>query len=195
MEAKVMARISLFPSLAWFVLSLLTRGVEGTAVHVPSSANCNHNGKYKQLERTTNRLHHGTAFLDRPRGGAAGASVGEVSTKTIRRYADDSRMPSLFLPEESLYDRYAACLAATEGLRRIRDRDLADEATRDHGFRRDPDNDLTDVEKEITAQYVQNSRRVLRALGMTVNQFNGIGRQVASDGKLREKVRCLRFHN
>lgn len=109
-----------------------------------------------------------------------GGGGGATSNIFRRTQPDEGRMPSLFVPEESVYDRYAACLAATEGLRRIRDRDLADEANV-HGFG-------NDGERQINSQYVQNSERVLRALGMTVNQFNDLGRQITQDEKLRERV-------
>lgn len=112
-----------------------------------------------------------------------GGGGGATSNIFRRTQPDEGRMPSLFVPEESVYDRYAACLAATEGLRRIRDRDLADEANV-HGFG-------NDGERQINSQYVQNSERVLRALGMTVNQFNDLGRQITQDEKLRERVRMM----
>jgi hypothetical protein len=109
-------------------------------------------------------------------------------------------MPSLFMPEESLYDRYAACLAATEGLRRIRDRDLAEEVTLRAGFGTAADSSSSvpgasatrDTERQINLRYLQNSERVLKALGMSINQFNDLGRQVTQDEKLREKV-CPSF--
>lgn len=104
--------------------------------------------------------------------------------QTLRKYAETDRMPSLFNHDEETYDRYAACLAATEGLRRLRDRDMSDVIQ-----------GVTDVEdatrkrKQIASQYVHNSARVLRALGMSVNQFNELGKEVAQDAKLKEKVR------
>jgi Domain of unknown function (DUF4168) len=106
----------------------------------------------------------------------------------------ESRMPSLFPLEETVFDRYAACLAATEGLRRIRDRDLAEEVNlRGFGASSTPSSSggssIYDAERQINLQYVQNSERVLRALGMSVNQFNDLGKQITQDEKLREKVR------
>lgn len=105
-------------------------------------------------------------------------------------------MPSLFPPEETVFDRYAACLAATEGLRRIRDRDLAEEVNL-RGFGASSSSSsggggggssIYEAERQINLQYVQNSERVLRALGMSVNQFNDLGKQITQDEKLREKV-------
>jgi len=156
-------------NFSFLVLLLVSQwSVESTTVHVlPFTSN----------KKTTVAKAPSTA-----RGGSM-----DISPKLFRRFADDSRMPSLFLPEESIYDRYAACLAATEGLRRIRDRDLAEEM-RELGFRR-PVGGPSEAEKNVNAQYIQNSGKVVRALGMTVKQFNELGRQISKDEKLKDKVR------
>ena len=109
----------------------------------------------------------------------------DPSGPKLRKYAETDRMPSLFSSEEETYDRYAACLAATEGLRRLRDRDIMDEL---QGIR-DPEQ-ASQKRRQIATQYVQNSGKVLRALGMTVGQFNELGKQIAQDPKLKEKVRA-----
>lgn len=93
-------------------------------------------------------------------------------------------MPSLFTQEEETYDRYAACLAATEGLRRLRDRDMTEEV---EGIG-DPE-EVAKKRKQIAVQYVQNSGKVLRALGMSVGKFNELGKEISRDSKLKEKVR------
>lgn len=121
-----------------------------------------------------------------------GGSV-EASPKVFRRLGDDTRMPSLFLPSESLYDRYAACLAATEGLRRIRDRDLSDEMRENGYIRRGLTGEESEQERKIKAQYIQNSSKVLRALGMSVGQFNELGKQISQNEGLKEKVRVERW--
>lgn len=122
----------------------------------------------------------GNSFWEWIRGGAATKTMTE---KTLKRLtSEDGAMPSLFGPEESEYDRYAACLAATEGLRRIRDKDLAQARAKGR---------TGDAEKHIKAQYVQNSSKVLRALGMSVSQFNELGREIAQDEQLKDKVRVL----
>ena len=41
----------------------------------------------------------------------------------------------------------------------------------------------------INQEYARNSAKVLRALGMSVAQFNHIGHQLARDDRLKEKVR------
>lgn len=82
-------------------------------------------------------------------------------------------IPTLFSDEEEgamEYDTYAACLAATEGLRRKRDRQrLVDPVA-------------------ARRQYVRDSKTVLNSMGMTLEKFNAIGAQVASDEELKEKV-------
>lgn len=114
-----------------------------------------------------------------------------------------NRMPSLFLkPEEQYLDKYAACLAATEGLRKLRDSALASSsyatgtaATPIHRAIRKflpnsgKDVDLqSDLYRQACSEYALNSSKVIRALGLTVAQFNQIGRQVSSDPALKEKV-------
>lgn len=91
-------------------------------------------------------------------------------------------MPSLFGPEEAQYDRYSACLAATEGLRRLRDKKMGGRR-----FIRGGD-DLNEQQQLITTEYVLNSSRVLEAMGMSVSQFNQLGRQVGGSPELKEKV-------
>eukprot|EP00545_Synedropsis_sp_CCMP1620_P003665 CAMPEP_0119013210 /NCGR_PEP_ID=MMETSP1176-20130426/8152_1 /TAXON_ID=265551 /ORGANISM="Synedropsis recta cf, Strain CCMP1620" /LENGTH=276 /DNA_ID=CAMNT_0006966275 /DNA_START=28 /DNA_END=858 /DNA_ORIENTATION=+ len=97
----------------------------------------------------------------------------------IRQY-DAEAMPSLFGPEEAEYDRYAACLAATEGLRRLRDKKL--------GGRLRVRGEPTEAQKRATAEYVMNSSIILETMGMSVSQFNQLGRQVGDSAQLKEKV-------
>jgi len=89
-----------------------------------------------------------------------------------------SILPTLFStndPDGLVYDTYAACLAATEGLRRIRNSSSSSN---------DPE--------AARRQYVRDSKVVLEALGMTVETFNAIGSQLVSDPALKEKVSsCL----
>jgi len=88
-----------------------------------------------------------------------------------------SILPTLFStndPDGLVYDTYAACLAATEGLRRIRNNSSSNDA------------------EAARRQYVRDSKVVLEALGMTVETFNAIGSQLVSDPALKEKVSsCL----
>lgn len=155
-----------FASLVLLVLSIA--GATATTVHVPSNTE-----SFAELKKMATR----------------GGSVEPGNSMFFRRLGDDSRMPSLFLPEESLYDRYAACLAATEGLRRIRDRDVA-ELMRDGSMRRS-EIEASEGKKRISDQYTQNSSKVLQALGMSVKQFNELSKQISQNESLKEKVRAL----
>lgn len=98
----------------------------------------------------------------------------------------DQRMPCLFPPDQTDYDRYAACLAATESLRRLRDKSMAE-------TKRLSGSEATDEKKRIRAEYVINSGKVLKAMGMSISQFNQFGRQVNEDEVLKEKVSCSHF--
>ena len=98
------------------------------------------------------------------------------NSKILRRISETDQMPSLFDPSENEYDKYAACLAATEGLRRIRDRNLASDSTD------------KETQKRIATQYVQNCGKVLRSLGMSIGEFNSLGKEISKNEQLKEKV-------
>ena len=91
-------------------------------------------------------------------------------------------MPTLFGPEDSQYDRYAACLAATEGLRKMKEKAVG----RKPKFGKKETE--TEDEKRANAEYVLNSSKIVEALGMSVSQFNQLGRQVNQDPNLKYKV-------
>jgi len=90
-------------------------------------------------------------------------------------------MPSLFGAGESKYDKYAQCLAATEGLRKMRDNKL-------NNNRRHRGSSKDEEEKRIAAEYAMNSSKVMESFGMTVKQFNELGKQVGKNTALKEKV-------
>lgn len=116
-----------------------------------------------------------------------GGALEKGDQKVLRKFAsggNDSRMPSLFGPEESDYSRFSACLAATEGLRRMRDQALLERNYRPSGS----SEEALEMEKQIAAQYQANSARVLRAMGMPVERFNELGQEISRDDKLKEKV-------
>jgi hypothetical protein len=161
-----MTRFSSSPIFFLFTIIAVTDHANASAVHVAPQT------KPKNLRQST---------LGRtvPRGGNM-----DVGSKLFRRMHETDQMPSLFSNSELEYDKYSACLAATEGLRRIRDRSLAAEVQAAGGT----GTDMKEAEKHINAQYVQNSGRVLRALGMTVAEFNALGRQISQDEHLKEKV-------
>mmetsp|Transcript_12189 Transcript_12189/g.14335 ORF Transcript_12189/g.14335 Transcript_12189/m.14335 type:complete len:388 (+) Transcript_12189:56-1219(+) len=130
------------------------------------------------------------------------------STKATKSTVDttkqqEDKMPSLFMqPEEVIYDKYAACLAATEGLRRARDATLGKNRSAVNvnakptksmaKFWRREDEQSDDGSKKeyqrACAQYVLHSGKMIRSMGLSVSQFNQLGREVGSDKILKERV-------
>jgi len=115
----------------------------------------------------------------------------------------EDKMPSLFMqPEEVIYDKYAACLAATEGLRRARDATLGNNRSAVNvnakrtksmaNFWKREGTQSTDGSKKeyqrACAQYVLHSGKMIRSMGLSVSQFNQLGREVGSDKILKERV-------
>jgi Domain of unknown function (DUF4168) len=97
--------------------------------------------------------------------------------------AEKSRlMPTLFSKHDIQYDRYAACLAATEGLRRIRDAAIAERSGR-------RGRTAAAAQDEARVRYVRDAEGVVNALGMSIVEYNRIGSQLARDRALRDKVR------
>ena len=142
-------------------------------------------------------------------------------------------IPTLFpSPNETKYDRYAACLAATEGIRRTRDvvaspsfsasaarqgagntavserADVAGEVMtdsdksllarlgrplqsfigskgRDTSFPKQVDEETY---RRVSVAYILQAAKVVRGLGLTIPQFNQLGREVGSNAPLKEKV-------
>ncbi|GKY94147.1 hypothetical protein MPSEU_000380800 [Mayamaea pseudoterrestris] len=152
------------------LISCLCKHASATVLHFPRVADT------RQPTAPANSRHF-AASLSLPRGGSEQAKI-------FKRFASDTRMPSLFSSDDSVFDKYAACLAATEGLRRIRDRDMMEEVK---------SNDImassqSDREQLITKEYVKNTAKVLQVMGLTVKQFNELGKQISRDERLREKV-------
>mmetsp|Transcript_19046 Transcript_19046/g.54882 ORF Transcript_19046/g.54882 Transcript_19046/m.54882 type:complete len:388 (+) Transcript_19046:220-1383(+) len=179
-------------------------------------------------------------------GRSTKASVAGNSGKTFVSWP--SFLPSLDVPtlfpsaNETKYDRYAACLAATEGIRRARDvvassSNAAVAAARQGGTsavseRADVANEVMSdsrnsifarigrpltsalgggkakqasihsssssasaskpVDEEtfrrVSVSYVLQAAKVVRGLGLTIPQFNQLGREVGSNPALKEKV-------
>lgn len=132
----------------------------------------------------------------RPKDARGGAiEIGDQSV--LRRFTSggaDSRMPSLFTADEAEYNRFAACLAATEGLRRMRDQALMECSSRGSSSSSYSSSGIASTssaleeQHKIAAQYQTNSGKVLRAMGMSVEKFNELGREISQDEKLKEKV-------
>jgi len=138
-------------------------------------------------------------------GAAVVASLESTkSTKsTDERKQQEEKMPSLFMhPDELIYDKYAACLAATEGLRRTRDAMLdpnrsavninAKPAKSMVQFWKRGNKDTYKGSKvdyqRACAQYVLQSGKMVRSMGLSVSQFNQLGREVGIDKILKERV-------
>mmetsp|Transcript_3009 Transcript_3009/g.5623 ORF Transcript_3009/g.5623 Transcript_3009/m.5623 type:complete len:470 (+) Transcript_3009:98-1507(+) len=142
-------------------------------------------------------------------------SSARVSSKNKNEFESlHNKMPSLFTrDEEKQYDTYAACLAATESLRRLRDSVLKKKkssavASEDKSWKsiiqdnlggnsstekgivagKESDPALSEEYKRACAEYVLNSSKAIKALGLSVTQFNQLGREISRNRDLKEKV-------
>lgn len=86
--------------------------------------------------------------------------------------SSEQKIPTLFA-DQPQFDRYAACLAATEGLRRLRDQQISQDRRHKRKF-----------EKE----YQQRAKQILSGLDMQESEFNKIGRKVARNDNLKRQV-------
>lgn len=108
---------------------------------------------------------------------SATAIKSKLDKKGDSKMNEMNKMPSIFHDDEQKYDRYAAALAVTEGLRRVRDA-AVDRAGEKKG----------DKAKSAETEFLLQSTKAVKALGLTVAQFNEIGREVLSNDKLKERV-------
>lgn len=132
---------------------------------------------------------------------SAGAAKGAMAAAAEK----GETMPSIFrIPSEEKYDRYAAALAVTESLRRVRDAEIArageskkkkswlgsiSSGDKSPNKVRGKSLDPTEAAKErAETAFLLQSTKAVKALGMTVTQFNQIGREVVNDSALRERV-------
>lgn len=104
-----------------------------------------------------------------------------------------TRMPTFFGSRDSALDRYAACLAATEGLRRHRDAQIelvsVDQRRRRLGSRKSARRIILQAKNKAAANYFRDSTKVIQSMGMLVSEFNDIGQTLQRDASLKEKVR------
>ncbi|GMH63302.1 hypothetical protein TrRE_jg6160 [Triparma retinervis] len=130
-------------------------------------------------------------------GGKTGASdeIGESTNSKLKA----PQMVSLFPPSEVLYDRYAAAIAATEPLRVSRDREVmsalpliakffSKKESGGNGLCTSRNCDKYPEVQRACLKHVADSSRVIRALGMTVAQFNDVSRKLGENELLRERV-------
>jgi hypothetical protein len=120
----------------------------------------------------------------------------ESSTPVEAQSENKRQIPSLFQGDSDIiYDRYAACLAATEGLRRIRDQTLQSQQQKSINDPLFSKKNIREAKEWATAVYAENASKVVEAMGMPVSQFNAIGKIVCNDASLKQKVsellRCL----
>ena len=123
-------------------------------------------------------------------GSVTKITLGPESSNDLADAAEDTpKMPSLFnFPEEMIYDRYAACLAATEGLRRARDNEMFSKERKMRLFFKKKNSIASDEEKRAEAKYIMNSSKVIKALGLTVSEFDKLGKEVMQDNELKDRV-------
>jgi Domain of unknown function (DUF4168) len=105
--------------------------------------------------------------------------------------SDSLQIPTLFDETGAIYDLYAACLAATEGLRRFREEQIAKASSqldKSNRYNRSVKKHVEEVERQASASYVRDASKVVQGMGMSVDEFNDIGRQVQHDSTLKAKV-------
>ena len=180
---------------------LVKRKSVGASVPMLPEGNNNYSSSNKKKNRSKNN-------------GAVTAQNSSVET-----------MPSIFrIPSEEKYDRYAAALAVTEGLRRVRDAEISgataaaateskkktifgrvlgssqrDESDEKYDSADDDNEDVMEdtavkrnpldaAKQRAESAFLLQSTKAVKALGMTIPQFNQIGREVLSDPALKERV-------
>lgn len=165
---------------------------KGSASNNNSNVNRNMKKKMKKVAKKKMRNNiAGTPMIRSNVGASEAAAKGDT-------------MPSIFrIPSEEKYDRYAAALAVTEGLRRVRDAEIA-RAEETKGKKTwlgsisssssssqgglSPQGTLDAANKRAESAFLLQSTKAVKALGMTVTQFNQIGREVINDPALKERV-------
>ena len=119
-----------------------------------------------------------------PRCGATtSTSTDEIDTASRSSSSSNTNhVPSVTLNEnmDMMYNKYAACLAATEGLRRKRDTTIQQNLSKSSNCRNNNNN--------IMKEYITNASKIIEDMGLSVSDFNSIGRQVCNDPALKQKV-------
>jgi len=107
-----------------------------------------------------------------------------VSTTVTTTTNNVEKMPSVFTEEsDKIYDKYAACLAATEGLRRVL------QTTKEkYPFFSTKKQEQKDALQRAYKEYLEQSSEVITSLGLSVTEFNQLGKQVNNNSALKEKV-------
>ena len=111
------------------------------------------------------------------------------STPVETQSVENRQIPSMFQGEsDMIYDRYAACLAATEGLRRIRDQTLKSPQQNSINDPLLSKRNIREARERVNTVYAENASKIIEAMGMPVSQFNSIGKIVCNDASLKQKV-------
>lgn len=173
-------RLTLFLSACLLASSCCGNPLEFKCVLVPSVA-------------TTPRRASSTTRTSKWRHIQRGGS--ESCTPDESQSANKRQIPSLFQGDSDIiYDRYAACLAATEGLRRIRDETLKSQQQKSINDPLFSKKNIREAKEWTIAVYTENASKVVEAMGMPVSQFNAIGKIVCNDVSLKQKVCELLRH-
>ena len=167
---------------------------------------------------TTNTRSSGGGDVDSSSSGGSSNSNNEQLKKPVKG------MPSVFQPDEVVYDRYAACLAATEALRQTRDaaiQRMTQSSSEDEhcnpieklcskikpsstsgldsmsassmkSKQRKIDQNSMEY-KQANAQYLINASKTIKALGLSIPQFNSLSREVNSNEAMKERVSAYLF--
>ncbi|GMI54435.1 hypothetical protein ScalyP_jg4205 [Parmales sp. scaly parma] len=108
-------------------------------------------------------------------------------------------MVSLFQPEETIFDTYAACVAATEPLRNRRDTDVFSalkpvekvlyKLSRNSVLCSGAYCDKNPRVNLLCTRHLNDCSRVIRSLGLTIPEYNAIGRKVSKSPNLEKRVR------
>ena len=135
------------------------------------------------VAKTPRRATTRTTWRHIQRGGSKSSTPVETQSEEKRQ------IPSMFQGEsDMIYDRYAACLAATEGLRRIRDQTLKSPQQNSINDPLLSKRNIREAKERVNTVYAENASKIIEAMGMPVSQFNSIGKIVCNDASLKQKV-------
>ena len=126
-------------------------------------------------------------------------TVATKPTTTIPIADQRFGMVSLFQPEETIFDTYAACVAATEPLRNRRDTDVFSalkpvekvlyKLSRNSVLCSGAYCDKNPRVNLLCTRHLNDCSRGIRSLGLTIPEYNAIGRKVSKSPNLEKRVR------
>ena len=182
---KCSKRVSWFLNISFMLNVWMIIAPKIIATRAASSENRRHFHFLNSLDSIPSTISSYPMYAKMSLSCRGGAGNNEIRSDSNTVDDDDGKIPTLFnLAEEAIYDRYAACLAATEGLRRMRDKEIS--KTKPGIFSRKKGD--KEGEERANSKYIMHSSKIIKALGMTVPQFNQLGREVMKNDELKEKV-------